>query len=174
MPTATTSTSDDTNLGGNPAAGPRTGGMTMEDEYLNYAPDFLKGYDALFENAEPTEDEIATYLYERWLVMPMQKISKWLDVHLCRRFVIDDPHCPSGDELIVHLDGEPIDGYCDKPARLLADVVAEAFLWEKRSDFDALATDIRKAVEAGIAKGMACKETYEEMSSRRYRESRAT
>lgn len=146
----------------------------MDEEYLDYAPDFLKGYDALFENAEPTGDEIATYLYERWFVVPMEKIGEWLDVHLCRRWVIDNPRRPGDDELVVHIDGEPIDGFCDKPARSLADVVAEAFLWEGRSDFEALATDIRKAVEAGIAKGMACEETYNEMSSRLHREGRAT
>ena len=132
----------------------------MDDlKYLDYAVQFLNEWDALYWNKdgtpkrdEPTEDDCARVMYERWLILPMKRLSKCLEIRLGRESYFTSKF--KSQQLQAFLSSELIDDECASFGLPLSDFIATAFEDDLDEDADKLAADIRKSVEAGIKKGL--------------------
>ena len=128
-------------------------------KYLDHAVQFLNEWDALYWNKdgtfkrdEPTGDDCARVMYQRWLILPMKRLSKCLELRLGRESYFTSK--TKSQQLQAFLSSELIDDECANFGVPLSDFIATAFEDDLTGDADKLAADIRKAVEAGIKKGL--------------------
>jgi hypothetical protein len=130
----------------------------MSFEYLDHAKKFVDQWDALPHDA--TDDEIVKVMYDDWLILPTRTIGDHVELRLVEEGYISccgDPEQGS-KRLVVEAAIELLEETpgLRTPRIPLEDMIVQCFryaggFWEAAEEVAEL---IRRAVEAGISRGM--------------------
>jgi hypothetical protein len=129
----------------------------IKPDYLEHAQNFLNQWDALKEDPTANEDDFAKVLYDDWIILPTSTIGDHINLRLLEEgYVSGGPEKESRKLIVVATNDFLEDSNVKTPRISLEDMIVECFRyvggqWETAEEIEEV---IRRAVEAGISRGM--------------------